>query len=193
MAELPPPLPRRAGTQESCVKTTPGRKAAPPRSPRAAASPASSQPPGTGTRGPRNRRGSSARQLGEAGRTRGSLPGGRAGEQGVGRLRSSREPPTAPRLPPSPGANTRRPPAGPVTTPAPGRRRSHTRGPNPSDSTRPLPGTQPGPTARPAAGPRPCAPSRLTCAPRQLCTSSPAPRAPSGHAPTPRPGLPRPR
>lgn len=60
------------------MKTTPGRKAAPPRSPRAAASPASSQPPGTGTRGPRNRRGSSARQLGEAGRTRGSLPGGRA-------------------------------------------------------------------------------------------------------------------
>lgn len=164
------PLPRAARGQ---------RQHQPPRS-----------PPGEGpaTRG----RGEEAPPAGSAG------PGGpeghrRADEQGVQRFRSCREPPPGPCLPPSPSANTLRPPAGPVTTPEPGRRRAHTRGPHPSNPTRPLPGTQPGPTARPAAGPQPCAPSRLTCAPRQLCTSSPAPRAPSGHAPTPRPGLPGPR
>lgn len=53
--------------------------------------------------------------------------------------------------------------------------------------------SSPGPAAPPAARPRPCAPSRLTCAPRRLRTSSPAPRAPSGHAPTPEPGLSRPQ
>lgn len=98
------------------------------------------------------REGPAARGRGEGTRPASSPgPGGpeghrRADEQGVQRFRSCRGPPPGLCLPPSPGASTLRPPAGPVTTPQPGRRTAYTRGPYPSDPTRPLPRTQPGPS-----------------------------------------------
>lgn len=190
MAELPPPpLPQRAGALESCVKATPGPQSRSPARPTGCGTSSLLSTLGKGTclaRAPAIQgTGGGGPPADSAGRTRGSSAGGRP------ILPVSPRP--GPHLPPSPGTNTRRPPAGPVTTPAPGRRRALNRGPHPSGSTRPLPEQQPGPAARLVVRPRPCAPSRLTCAPRRLCTSSPAPCAPSGQGPNPRPGLSRPR
>lgn len=71
-------------------------------------------------------------------------PGGQEGHRRACKQALFVSPQPEPRLPPSPGAHTRRPPAGPVTTPAPGRCRALTRGPHPSESTRPLPEKPPG-------------------------------------------------
>lgn len=181
-AELPRPLPRRARAPESCVKATPGPRSRFP-----------ARPTDCGTSSllsaPEERHPPRPDPLGSQRSANSAGPGGQEGHRRACEqaLSSAPSPSRASRrvraLTPGdrqPGPSRRQRPD--AAEPSPAAR-------TPPSQPDPFPRSRPGPADRPGAGPRPCAPSRLTCAPRRLRTSSPAPRAPSGHAPTPGPGF----
>lgn len=179
LAEPPLPLPQRARAPESCVKATPGPQSRSPASPTDCGTSRVLSAPGPS--GP--------------GEARGPRPANSAGPGAQeGHRRAGEQPPS---LAPDPSRASRQVRA--LTPgerqPGPSRRqRPDAAGLCPAARTPPTPRDpsprrSPGPAEQPVARPRPCAPCRLTCAPRRLRTSSPAPRAPSGHAPTPGPGL----